>query len=492
MQQESDRITIQECFDQKLRDVQIEKHQVESKRNTTLDFLQSLLNAMTSVILVMLKGQLREIAPQDMPKSIPEYVKDFTRLNWSFGISYFTQNPSDFELMTDLDSMVLNMRLQQIGKYKSHFVYLQDFYVDLANMVAYNFDRVGNLARAVVFRTSSNDRRRSMRTERKTDSNDLVLGDFSDNFAKEYGEYGNMWAKQYNDGKLPSPNQLLEGLEKFFSLELMKKIGSQGELMISQIQSSYTDGFDRIRKMINFPDMDKQFYIGSGGDNDLHSPTSRASFLVLWLYSLEPPFYFHLNQACRSLDQTLLQFLGPFAYALAVVLESAEGYRADRLKAGYKMTDKRGLGTLCGSFLVFRGASLTAKAIQKYTAMIGKTEENRSGKTVAHFIKLQGTTSTSENFKIALDFAKTQDPTKQMVLFVICIHNFYKYTGFRMNTLEYSAHPDEKEVLMIEGTEVAVMGVEQLLIDNGQSADSFWNHFNGKTLTVVYMFHAMN
>ena len=92
------------------------------------------------------------------------------------------------------------------------------------------------------------------------------------------------------------------------------------------------------------------------------------------------------------------------------------------------MTDKRGLGTLCGSFLVFRGASLTAKAIQKYTAMIGKTVEN--SQTVAHFIKLQGTTSTSENFKIALDFAKTQDPTKQMVLFVICIHNYCDYTGF--------------------------------------------------------------
>jgi len=120
--------------------------------------------------------------------------------------------------------------------------------------------------------------------------------------------------------KRPSPNQLLEGLEKFFSLELMKKIGSQGELMISQIHSSYTAGFDRIRKMINFPDMDKQFNNYKSDDYNLFSPTSRASFLVLWLYSLEPPFYFHLNQACRSLDQTLLQFLGPFARALYDVL----------------------------------------------------------------------------------------------------------------------------------------------------------------------------
>ena len=134
-----------------------------------------------------------------------------------------------------------------------------------------------------------------------------------------------MWSDKYNDGNPPSPNQLLEGLEKFFSLELMKKIGSQGELMISQIHSSYTDGFDRIRKMINFPDMDKQFNSTAyDNDYDLESPISRASFLVLWLYSLEPPFYFHLNQACRSLDQTLLQFLGPFAEALSWVLGGAE------------------------------------------------------------------------------------------------------------------------------------------------------------------------
>ena len=59
-----------------------------------------------------------------------------------------------------------------------------------------------------------------------------------------------------------------------------------------------------------------------------------------------------------------------------------------------------------------------------------------------------------------------------------------------MNMLEYSAHPYEKEVLMMEGTSVAVMGVEQLLIDNGLSADSFWTDFNGKTLTIVYMFHS--
>ncbi len=112
---------------------------------------------------------------------------------------------------------------------------------------------------------------------------------------------------------------------------------------------------------------------------------------------------------------------------------------------------------------------------------------------MAHFILLQGTTSTSENYRIALNFAKSTDPKKHAVLFVICIHNYHgdiPFTGFRMNSLQFSAHPDEKEVLLAEGTPVAVMGTDEVLIDNAKTGDSFWEGLNGKTLTIVYMFHA--
>ena len=59
-----------------------------------------------------------------------------------------------------------------------------------------------------------------------------------------------------------------------------------------------------------------------------------------------------------------------------------------------------------------------------------------------------------------------------------------------MNSVEFSAHADEKEVLFAEGTAVAVMGVDEVLIDNGNTADPFWHHFNKKTITIVYFFHA--
>ena len=44
--------------------------------------------------------------------------------------------------------------------------------------------------------------------------------------------------------------------------------------------------------------------------------------------------------------------------------------------------------------------------------------------TLAHFILLQGTTSTSENYRIALQYANTTQPNKRPVLFVFPVHNY--------------------------------------------------------------------
>ena len=64
-------------------------------------------------------------------------------------------------------------------------------------------------------------------------------------------------------------------------------------------------------------------------------PTSKAVFLILWLYSVEPPLYFHFNSACRERNNALLPLLGPFAKATGVILMGmAEEYRGDGFKTG--------------------------------------------------------------------------------------------------------------------------------------------------------------
>ena len=59
-----------------------------------------------------------------------------------------------------------------------------------------------------------------------------------------------------------------------------------------------------------------------------------------------------------------------------------------------------------------------------------------------------------------------------------------------MNSALYSAHPQEKEVLLVEGAPMAVMGLEDFYIDNQMQTETFWDGFNKKTITVVYLFHS--
>ena len=114
---------------------------------------------------------------------------------------------------------------------------------------------------------------------------------------------------------------------------------------------------------------------------------------------------------------------------------------------------------------------------------------------LAGYINLPGTVSTSESFRVALQFARVPKDTKESddlhsVLFAICIHNYDNYNGFRMNSALFSAHPQEKELLLIEGAPAAVLGVDEIYIDNSSSGDDFWKDFNKKTVYVIYLFHA--
>ena len=114
-------------------------------------------------------------------------------------------------------------------------------------------------------------------------------------------------------------------------------------------------------------------------------------------------------------------------------------------------------------------------------------------------ILLQGTISTSMSLEVALQFSKAEDETKKSVLFVYVIHNYNEktpYSGFRLNKPTFSAHHYEQEVLLMEGTVVYVMGVEEIFVDANQPIENrvsdIWQKLNGKTITVVYLFHAIN
>ena len=116
---------------------------------------------------------------------------------------------------------------------------------------------------------------------------------------------------------------------------------------------------------------------------------------------------------------------------------------------------------------------------------------------MAGYVNLPGSTSTSESFRVALQFAKApldadERSNLRSTLFVICIHNYGGFNGFRMDSALFSAHPGEREDLLIEGAPMAVLGVEEIYVDNAWTNDPFWTSFNNKHLNVIYLFNAQD
>lgn len=82
---------------------------------------------------------------------------------------------------------------------------------------------------------------------------------------------------------------------------------------------------------------------------------------------------------------------------------------------------------------------------------------------------IRGFSSTSENYEVAHKFAsesisKATDDGKDArhpIIMVFCVLNYKGYTGFRLNTANYSEHCYEREVLLQEGFRVHVLGVTE-------------------------------
>lgn len=80
----------------------------------------------------------------------------------------------------------------------------------------------------------------------------------------------------------------------------------------------------------NYPDVNKPLVINKHSrkkDYDLWNPKGRALCLIMYLFSIEPPFYAGLNKACRNKEEESLESLGPFACAIFWILSNAERER---------------------------------------------------------------------------------------------------------------------------------------------------------------------
>lgn len=195
--------------------------------------------------------------------------------------------------------------------------------------------------------------------------------------------------------------------------------------------------------------------------------------------TIEPPFYACLSKECIAQDLINLDTLGPFAFALELILASAEQSRKDAIKTGQDLGIQNSLGFFTGSFLLFKGAFLTDNRISAWRSSL----VSRNGDQPQP-VQIRGHISANENYRIALNQIKrigSREDTHQQVLFVILMQNYSKkgLGAFRLNGESYSAHPDEQEVLLMDGLPVFVLHIEQVFVENPLTSDNLWKHLNG-------------
>ena len=85
---------------------------------------------------------------------------------------------------------------------------------------------------------------------------------------------------------------------------------------------------------------------------------------------------------------------------------------------------------------------------------------------------------------------------QESVLFVYMMQNYQGFPGFRMNHPDYSNFPEEQEYLLKEGIMVRILDIKrnmkiQNYVKNQKDGNKCAN-YNGKLITIVYLYHWRN
>ena len=101
-------------------------------------------------------------------------------------------------------------------------------------------------------------------------------------------------------------------------------------------------------------------------------------------------------------------------------------------------------------------------------------------------IPLHGSTSTSKNLDVALNYSKcaeVYEPHQQPVLIVTSIFNKNGFYGFRMSDKRFSVYPYEQEYLLMEGFEVYVLGIQ----DKFKISNKYLPQYDNKVISIIYL-----
>ena len=194
--------TVQECFEELMLKVGIDKHKVGGILGATFDMANSMKEVLKNMTKQLLEGQLRSVVYLDNQNQKAEHVKKINELNWSHCNVPFKDSNGKEQILNDIGSTYVNIKKAERRSTKNPFAVLEMFVIDVDNNISYKMGSKKCKIDFIVKKTSNNDRSRSRLQERKTNSSDLNLNEKQDaNFAKMFNEYGVLWYIRFNGGE---------------------------------------------------------------------------------------------------------------------------------------------------------------------------------------------------------------------------------------------------------------------------------------------------
>jgi len=220
---------------------------------------------------------------------------------------------------------------------------------------------------------------------------------------------------------------------------------------------------------------------------DFTDPLGLVVSIILYIYSMEPPFYAQMNTAIRDLDLTMLEKLGPLARCLYQIhITRLESRRHDSIPCGESIPGTNQLGFFNQSFLLFRGTRMKARWINDWARKVIMPFRGDG----AQNIKFHGNMTATENVKTALKLATPMATFEKPVLFIISARNYRGYSGFRLNLPQFSPFHQEQEILLMDGIYIFVLKVEEYHFDRSMEIIPGFEDFNSsKYITFIHLFY---
>lgn len=274
-----------------------------------------------------------------------EIMYKLNEANWSYHIESFDGVYK--YVIPDLDCLRISYRQKKLEEgieinqaEPEHcglvFLPLSGLTVNLDTNEAYYDSRRKRFYRLV--RSPDNSRRRSKLSRKFIYQQFMFAAPSISPEELQYSQIGYRWSKEVRGdvNRLPTMNQVFNGLSSFLADFLRKKLAKSSKKWQDQCIGRYKATFHYILDLIGYQGRDRPITA-----EDLRNPNSKALCLILYIYSMDTPFTGQFNQSfvdntkmTQNDYQFALRSLGPFDRCLQEILHNkAELNRFDRLES---------------------------------------------------------------------------------------------------------------------------------------------------------------